>query len=108
RRNEVVSTVQPYNGEPRCIKRRRFSPAVFRSRLELKIPVSECSVCCVCVLFSLAKSMLRMESALSLGIVIFHREVIGQFHCKLFLSSENAKAEAIVAIVELVKPNGKR
>ena len=34
--------------------------------------------------------------------MIFRREVIGQFHCKLLLSSESAKAEAIV--VELVKP----
>ena len=34
--------------------------------------------------------------------MIFRREVIGQFHCKLLLPSENAKAEAIV--VELVKP----
>ena len=30
-----------------------FSPAVFGSRLEQKIPVSKCSVCCVCVLFSM-------------------------------------------------------
>ena len=36
--------------------------------------------------------------------MIFRREVIEQFHSKLFLSSEIAKAEAIV--VELV--NGKR
>ena len=28
--------------------------------------------------------------------MIFRREVIGQFHCKLLLSSESAKAEAIV------------
>ena len=33
--------------------------------------------------------------------MIFRREVIEQFHSKLFLSSEIAKAEAIV--VELVK-----
>ena len=30
-----------------------FSPAVFGSRLEQKIPVNKCSVCCVCVLFSM-------------------------------------------------------
>ena len=39
-----------------------FSLAVFRSRLEKKIPVTECLVCCVCVLFSMEKSMLRMGS----------------------------------------------
>ena len=40
--------------------------------------------------------------------MVFHREVIGQFHCKLLLSLENAKTEAMVAIVEPAKPNGKR
>ena len=40
--------------------------------------------------------------------MVFHREVIGQFHCKLLLSLEIAKTEAMVAIVELAKPNGKR
>ena len=33
--------------------------------------------------------------------MIFCQEVIGHFHCKLLLSSESAKAEAIV--IELVK-----
>ena len=37
-----------------------------------------------------------------------HWEVIGQFHCKLLLSLEIAKAEAIVVIVEPAKLNGKR
>ena len=36
-----------------------FSSAAFRSRIEQKkTPVTECLVCCVCVLFSVAKSML--------------------------------------------------
>ena len=35
-----------------------FSPAVFKSRLEQKLPVNECLVCCVFVLFSLAKSIM--------------------------------------------------
>ena len=35
-----------------------FSPAVFKSRLEQKLPVNECLVCCVCVLFSTAKSIM--------------------------------------------------
>ena len=39
-----------------------FSPAVFRSRLERKTPVFEYLVCCVRVLFSMAKSLLRMGS----------------------------------------------
>ena len=39
------------------------------------------------------------ELAVSRGTMIFYRKVIGQFHCKLLLSSEIAKAEAIVAIV---------
>ena len=44
---EGVSTVQPYGGEP---------------RLEQKFPVTEYLVCYVCVLFSMAKSVLRMGS----------------------------------------------
>ena len=40
-----------------------FSPAAFRSRLEQKTPVTECFVCCVCALFSMAKSMSRMGSS---------------------------------------------
>ena len=40
--------------------------------------------------------------------MIFKREVIGQFHCKLFFFSVMAKAEAIFAVVEPAKPNGKR
>ena len=39
-----------------------FSPAVFRSRLQQKIPVTECLPCCVCVLFSMAKSIIRMNN----------------------------------------------
>ena len=35
-----------------------FSPAVFKSRLEQKLPFNECLVCCVCVLFSTAKSIM--------------------------------------------------
>ena len=40
--------------------------------------------------------------------MIFHRGVVRQFHCKLLLPSEIVKAEAIVAIVEPAKLNGKR
>ena len=40
--------------------------------------------------------------------MIFHREVTGKFNRKLLFSSEIAKAEVIIAIVEPVKPNGKR
>ena len=43
-----------------------FSPAVFRSKLEQKIPFSECLVWLVRILFSMAKSMLRMGSCVRL------------------------------------------
>ena len=39
-----------------------FLPAVFRSRLEQKSPVTECLVCCVFVLFSMKESMIRIDS----------------------------------------------
>ena len=39
-----------------------FLPAVFRSRLEQKSPVTECLVCCVCVLFSMKESMIKIDS----------------------------------------------
>ena len=39
-----------------------FLPAVFRSRLEQKSPVTECLVCCVCVLFPMKESMIRIDS----------------------------------------------
>ena len=38
--------------------------------------------------------------------MIFSPRGHGQFHCKLLLSLEIATAEATVAIVEPVKPNG--
>ena len=41
-----------------------FWPAVPRSRLEQKAPVTESLVCCVCVLFSMAKFMPRMGSCI--------------------------------------------
>ena len=44
-----------------------FSLAVFRSRLEQKILVTECLVFCVCVLFSVAKSVLRIGSCVRFG-----------------------------------------
>ena len=49
-----------------------LSPAVFRSRLEQKIPVTKYLVCCVCVLFSVAKSMLRMGSVFVSVAIKFH------------------------------------
>ena len=39
-----------------------FSRAVFRKRLEKDTSVSKFLVCCFCVLFSMAKSILRMGS----------------------------------------------
>ena len=44
-----------------------FSPAVFSSRLEQKIPVTECLVCFVCFFSSMAKSTLRMGSCVCFG-----------------------------------------
>ena len=38
--------------------------------IKKKTPVTECSACCVCVLFSMAKSMLGM------GIAVFVSEAI--------------------------------
>ena len=49
-----------------------FSPAVFRSRLEQKTTVTEYLVCCICVLFSMAKSMLRMGSMFVSVVITFH------------------------------------
>ena len=49
-----------------------FSPAVFRSRLEQKTPFTEWLVCCVCVLFSMAKSMLRKSSVFVSVAITFH------------------------------------
>ena len=55
---EVASTVQPYEGEPRASKEDfdEVSKTVsrvqcFRSKLEHKALVTECLVCCLCVLF---------------------------------------------------------
>ena len=42
-----------------------FSPSGgVQVKIRTKIPVVECLVCCVCVLFSMTKSMLRMSSCL--------------------------------------------
>ena len=69
---EVVSTVQPYEGEPRCIKRGRF-----RRRLSKTVSHLRC---------------LGQDRTKNSHYWIF-REVIGQFHCKMLLSSGIAKAE---------------
>ena len=57
-----------------------FSPAVFRSRLEQKIPVTECLACCVCVLFSMAKSIIRMNSCVRFcrHNILFLRTMCGE------------------------------
>ena len=74
---EVWSTIQPYEGEPRESNEdfdqdwpSGFSRAVFRSRLEQKTPVIERLVCYVCVLFSMAMSMLRMGSCVSFNFLL--------------------------------------
>ena len=67
----------PFEGEPRTsnedFDEDGFSPAVFRSRLEQKIPATEYLVCCRCVLFSLAKSMLKMGSCVRFCWLIFQK-----------------------------------
>ena len=69
----------PFEGEPRAsnedFDEDGFSPAVFRSRLEQKIPPTEYLVCCRCVLFSLAKSMLKMGRCVRFCChnILFHR-----------------------------------
>ena len=45
--------------------------------------------------------MAASKESAAWGIMILHQEVTGQFYCKLLLSSEIAKAEAIS--VKLVK-----
>ena len=55
-----------------------FSSAVFRSRLEQKTPVTEYLVCCVCVLFSMAKSMLRMGSVFVSIAITFHSSALNE------------------------------
>ena len=47
-----------------------FSRAVFRSRLDEKTPVIERLVCYACVLFSMAMSMLRMDSCVSFNFLL--------------------------------------
>ena len=56
-----------------------FSHAVFRSRLEQKIPATEYLGCCFRVLFFLAKSMLRMGSCVRFCChnILFHRTMCG-------------------------------
>ena len=56
----------------------KISSAVFRSRLEQKTPVTEYLVCCVCVLFSMAKSMLRMGSVFVSVAITFHSSALNE------------------------------
>ena len=51
------------------------SPAVFRSRIEQKTPVTEYLVFWVCVLFSMAKSMLRMGSVFVSVAIPYHTTI---------------------------------
>ena len=66
---EVASTVQPYEGGPRASNeyfdedwQRRFFACGFQIKTRTKTPFTEYLVFFVCVLFSMAKSMLRMSS----------------------------------------------
>ena len=85
---EVASTVQPIwrtnrvhqTKISRMTDKDSFSPAVFRSRLQQKIPVTECLACCVCVLFSMAKSIIRMNSCFRFCChnILFLRTMCGE------------------------------
>ena len=63
---EVANTVKPHEGELRASNedfdedwlRRFLERGVQVKNRTKKTPVTECLVCCVCVLFSMAKSML--------------------------------------------------
>ena len=57
--------------------------------------------CCSVILLANQKLTVDEESAVSRGTIIFRREVIGQFDCKLLFLLEIAEAEDIV--VETVK-----
>ena len=52
--------------------------------------------CCRVIPLRNQSELSTKESAASRGTMIFRREVIGQFHCKLLLSPESAKTEALV------------
>ena len=51
-----------------------------RSRLKQKVPVTECLACCVCVLFSMAKSILRMNTCVRFCChnILFLRTMCGE------------------------------
>ena len=49
-----------------------LSPAVSSSRLKQKTPATECLVCCVCVLYSMAKSVLRMVTVSVFVAITFY------------------------------------
>ena len=85
---EVASTVQPLWRRTACIKRR------FRRWLtktvsllwcsgqdyQQKMPVTECLACCVCVLLSTAKSIIRMNSCVRFCChnILFLRTMCGE------------------------------
>ena len=57
---------------------------MFRLRLEQKIPVTVCLVCCVCVLFSKANSKWRMSISYRLCChnILFLRTMCGECCCR--------------------------
>ena len=76
---EVASTVQPYEGGPRASNeyfdedwQRRFFACGFQIKTRTKTPFTEYLVFFVCVLFSMAKSMLRMSSVFVSIAKTFH------------------------------------
>ena len=63
---------------------------MFRSKLEHKAPVTECLVCCVCVLFSMAKYMLRMVVVFVFVNITFYSFAL-EFCCCRVIPIENHK-----------------
>ena len=63
---------------------------MFRSKLEHKAPVTECLVCCVCVLFSMAKYMLRMVVVFVFVDITFYSFAL-EFRCCRMIPTANHK-----------------
>ena len=89
---EVASAVQPYEGEPRASIANEDVDGVWQSRFlacgvqvkirTKKLPLLNVCECCVCVMFSMAKSMFRIGSCTRVcchNILILSRQVRQRF-----------------------------
>ena len=64
---------------------------MFRSKLEHKAPITECLVCCVCVLFSMAKYMLKMVVVVFVFVNITFYSFALEFRCCRMIPIANHK-----------------